>query len=233
MINDITVWPKVLAPDTCVGERQFILASTAIVISLMTDWILGTMLYINLDSKKTDTWWKYVRTQRNIEEAFQTYVIHSTTCSHHESSEYWWEHQSNVHGVVVAVNDIPKDSIGSYPRSLGKVVEQFIPGLLIAEGDFGSSSERRNILGFSGKGREILFKALHIGLYSLLQNFHLMRQRQEARYAGRSCERISEALTQCNNDNTTAEDDEDAEAQLSGFSMISSTSRKRTQSQIR
>ena len=198
----------------------------------MTDWILGTMLYINLDSKKTDTWWKYVRTQRNIEEAFQTYVIHSTTCSHHESSEYWWKHQSNVHGVVIAVNDVPKDSIGSYPRTLGKVVEQFIPGLLIAEGDFGPSSEQRNILSFSGNGREIFFRALHIGLYFLLKNFHAMRQRQEARYAGRSCERICEALAQCNDDNTIAEDDEDAEAQLSGFLMISSTSQKRTQSHI-
>ena len=113
------------------------------------------MVYINLDYRKTDTWWEYVGTQRNIcniEEAFQTYLIHSTTCSHHQSSKDWWKHQSNVHGVVIAVNDVPKDSIGSYPRSLGKVVEQFIPGLLIAEGDFGSSSEQRNILDFSGNG---------------------------------------------------------------------------------
>ena len=202
----------------------------------MTDWILGTMVYINLDYRKTDTWYEYVGTQRNIcniEEAFQTYLIHSTTCSHHQSSEYWWKHQSNVHGVVIAVTDVPKDSISSYPRTLDKVVAQFIPGLLIAEGDFGSDSEKQNILSFSGNGREIFFKALHIGLYFLLKNFHAMRQRQEARYAGRSCERICEALAQCNDDTTIAEDDEDAEAQLSGFLMISSTSQKRTQSHIR
>ena len=183
----------------------------------MTDWILGTMLYINLDYKKTDTWWKYVGTQSNIEEAFQTYLIHSTTCNHHESSEYWWKHQSNVHGVVIAVTAVPKDSIGSYPRTLGKVVAQFIPGLLIAEGHFGSSSEQRNILDFSGNGREIFFKALHIGFYFLLKNFHAMRQKQEARYAGRSCERICEALAQCNDDTTMAEDDEDAERSSRSF----------------
>ena len=138
-----------------------------------------------------------------------------------------------MYGIVIVVTDVPKDTIRNYPRTLGKVVQQFIPGLLLAEGDFGSDSEKRNILSFSGNGRKIFFKALHIGFYFLLKNFHAMRQRQEARYAGRSCERISEALAQCNNDNTTAEDDEDAEAQLSGFSMISSTSQKRTQSQIR
>ena len=201
----------------------------------MTDWILGTMVYINLDYRKTDTWWEYVGTQRNIcniEEAFQTYLIHTTTCNHHESPEYWWKHQSNVYGVVIAVTDVPKDSIRNYPRTLDKVVAQFIPGLQLAEGDFGSDSEKRNILSFSGNGREIFFKALHIGFYFLLKNFHAMKQKQQARYAGRSCQRIYEALAQCNDDTTIAEDDEDDEAQFSGFLMISSKRPKRTQSQI-
>ena len=41
----------------------------------------------------------------------------------------------------VAANEVPKDTIGAYPRTLGTVVEHFIPGLIIAESNFSAAAE--------------------------------------------------------------------------------------------
>ena len=174
----------------------------------MADWIMGTMLWINLNSKKNTDWAKYVRTQRNVDEAFQTYIIHSKKDSTETDTDRWWTYQSNVHGVVVAVNEVPKGTIGAYPRTLGTVVEHFIPGLIVAQSDF-EESDHIDIMQFLGSDKKIFLQALRIGFHYLRKNFRSAKKRQENRYAGCSYHLVATALAQCEGIATASDDDED------------------------
>ena len=124
----------------------------------MGEWVTGTMLWINLNSQKTTDWWKYVRmrTTRSAGVAFQTYVIRNQDDYGRTESDRWWALQSNVHGVVIAANDVPKGTIHEYPRTLGTVIEHFIPGLIVAESDF-ESAEHIDIMQFLGKYKRIIY----------------------------------------------------------------------------
>ena len=101
----------------------------------MVERIAGTMLWINLNSKKTTDWRKCLRTMRSADLVFQTYVIHNTKDSRRTESDCWWKCQSNVHGVVIATDVVLQCTIHEYPRRLGAVVEHFIPGIEVAETD--------------------------------------------------------------------------------------------------
>ena len=174
----------------------------------MADWIMGTMLLINLNSKKTTDWEKYVRTQRNVEEAFQTYIIHSKKDISETDTDRWWTYQSNVHGVVIAVNEVPKGTIGAYPRTHGTIVEHFIPGLIVTRSDF-EVSDHIDILQFLGSDKKIFLQALRIGVYYLRTKFSSAKKRQESRYAGCSYRIVATALAQCEDIATASDDDED------------------------
>ena len=177
-------------------------------ILILAEWIMGAMLWINLNSKKNTDWEKYVRTQRNVDEAFQTYIIHSKKDSSETDTDRWWTQQSNVHGVVVTVNEVPKGTIGAYPRTLGTVVEHFIPGLRVAQSDF-EASDPIDIMQFLGSDKKIFFQALRIGVYYLRTKFSSAKKRQESRYAGCSYRIVATALAQCEDIATASDDDED------------------------
>ena len=152
-------------------------------ILILAEWIMGAMLWINLNSKKNTDWAKYVRTQRNVDEALQTYIIHSKKDSSDTETDRWWTYQSNVHGVVVAASDIPKGTISAYPRTLQTVVEHFIPGFIVAESDF-EAADHIDVMQFLGRDKKIFLQALRIGVHYLLEHFRSAKKRQETRYAG-------------------------------------------------
>ena len=175
----------------------------------MVERITGTMIWINLNSKKTTDWWKYVRTTRSVGVVFQTYVIHNKNDYGRTESDRWWKCQSNVHGVVIAAKCVAKDSMRKYPRTLGPVIEHFIPGLLIAESDFETAAHIDIMKFLPREKKKLLFQALEIGIQSLRQYFRSSKQRQDLRYAGRSYGIVATALQLC--DEVTA-DSEDIEA---------------------
>ena len=175
----------------------------------MDEWIAGTMIWINL-TMSTKEWWKYVytRSTRNAGVVFQTYLIHKQDDCGDTVSERWWTYQSNVHGVVIAAKCVAKDSMRKYPRTLGPVIEHFIPGLSIAESDF-ESGAHINVMKFLPRDKKkLLFQALEIGIQSLRQYFRSSKQRQDLRYAGHSYGIVATALQLCDEVTADSEDDE-------------------------
>ena len=181
--------------DMCVAAIFQLL--TEIVCFVMTEWVTGTILWLNLNSKKTTDWLSYVRTTRSMDMVLQTYVIHNKGGLRRAESEVWWSYQSNVCGVVTAVNDLPRESIHSYPKIRGAVIELFIPDILVTAADF-EEAEYVDITQFLGRSKGTLLGALERGFYYLRQYYRSTRQRQDLRYAGRSYGTISMALMQCN-----------------------------------
>ena len=173
----------------------------------MAECITGTMIWVNLNLERDTKWSEYVRNTSSAGVVLQTYVIHNKYDYRRPESPYWWKHQSNVHGVVIAANDVPKSSIHEYPRTLETVIEYFIPGLIVTEEDF-ESAEHTDILQFLGKDKKILLEALQTGLHTLLNRFRSSQQRVEARYAIRSLGLVTRVLAVCSEIATASEDDE-------------------------
>ena len=126
----------------------------------------------------------------------QTYVIHNTAGLRQAESEDWWSYQSNVYGVVTAVNDLPKSSIHTYPKNRGAVIELFVPDVLVTAADF-EEADYLDITRFLGRSKEILLAELEHVFSCLMDYYRSKKQRQDLRYAGRSFGIISVALTQC------------------------------------
>ena len=106
----------------------------------MAEWTTGTVIWINLDSKKDPDWQKYMLSQSVAGEAFQTYLIHNNRVCHHTKPELWGRYQSNVHGVFIATRIVPKVMIHAYPRRVETIIELFIPGIKVTEKDFGPTT---------------------------------------------------------------------------------------------
>ena len=137
-----------------------------------------------------------MRTTRSADVVLQTYVIHNKAGLQRAESDVWWTYQSNVHGVVTAVNDLPKSSIHAYPKIRGAVIELFIPDILVTAADF-EEADYLDITQFLGRSKVILLDALEYGFFCLMEYYRSIQQRQDLRYAGRSYGTISVALMQC------------------------------------
>jgi len=142
--------------------------------------------------------------QHRSGEPFQIYIVHKENDPTRTASDHWWKHQSNVHGVVMSVYDIPKDTICMYPRTLEKVVAHFIPGIVIAESDFEAAAhcrigcgEHRDAVQYLGNDKRIFLQALALAIRKLFENFRSAKSRQEARYAGWSWNVVAAALAEC------------------------------------
>ena len=173
----------------------------------MTEWVTGTMLWLNLNSKKTKDLPSYVRTTRTLDTILQTYVIHNQSGLRRAEGEVWWSYQSNVYGVVTAVNDLPKSSIYTYPKHRGAVIELFVPDVVVTVADF-EETEYLDITRFSGRSKEILLAELLHGFFRLMDYYRLKKQRNDLRYAGRSYGLISAALEQCRESSEDSDENE-------------------------
>ena len=173
----------------------------------MTEWVTGTMLWLNLNSAKTKDLPSYVRTTRSLNSILQTYVIHNKIGLRQAQTEVWWTYQSNVYGVVTAVNDLPKSSIYTYPKHRGAVIELFVPDVEITAADF-EETAYLDITQFSGRHKETLLAELEHGFFRLMDYYRSKQQRNDLRYAGRSYGLISMALIQCRE---SSEDSDDCE----------------------
>ena len=116
-----------------------------------------------------------MRTQRSAGEAFQTYIIRNKNDYSRTGSDRWCTYQSNVHGVVVAANDVPTDTIGAYPRTLGTVIEHFIQSLIVAESDF-VAAEHIDVMQFLGSDKRISSKLYRLE-YIIFWNISVHRKR--------------------------------------------------------
>ena len=183
----------------------------------MAECITGTMIWVNLNLERDTKWSEYVRNTSSAGVVLQTYVIHNKYDYRRPESPYWWKHQSNVHGVVIAANDVPKSSIHEYPRTLETVIEYFIPGLIVTERNF-ETAKHIDIMQFLGKDKRLFFQALKTGFRCLLQHFRSSKQRTEARWSGRSYGLVATALDQCNEIAEVSEEDE-ADAGISNQTM--------------
>ena len=168
------------------------------------------MIWVNLNPLKTAEWRKYVDAHRRASEPFQAYLIHSQKSYSGTASERWWSLQSNVHGVVIAANVVTEDSIRAYPKSLGPIIEHFIPDVAIAETDF-EEAEYKDVVSYSGDNKRTFFAAVQMGLWCLRDVFHGAKSKQEASYVEFSSDCIAAALEHCDEDATgTAEQDLDS-----------------------
>ena len=166
--------------------------------------VSGTMIWVNLNSKKTRDWRKHVDAHSRVSEPFQTYLIHSQKINSKVEEERWWTQQSNVHGVVIAANVLAQDAISSSPKVLGTIVEHFVPDLKIAVTDFEefAHTSNLNVLSFSGDDKRSFFSAVKIGLASLHGVFHQGINRKDAVYVGYSIGVTAAALEYCDEEAT-------------------------------
>ena len=179
--------------------------------------VLGTMIWMDLNSKRHLDWRTYVAAYPSARDPFQTYLIHSQNINSGVKDEKWWAHQSNVHGVVIAANSLSEEAICSYPRALGTIVEHFIPNLVIAETDVETAeyTSNKDILSFSGNNQRSFLSALHIALECLREALHSARSRKEASHAGSSLGVVLAALQHCHEEATDTAG-EDVDLSMSG-----------------
>ena len=164
------------------------------------------MMWINLNTDRDPDWLEYVSNTRGVEGVLQTYIIRNDPDYSRTDAANWWKFQSNVHGVVMAIMEVPKATIDEYPRTVGPIIEQFIPGITVTEGDF-EAAEHIDILKFSGKDKKTVLAAVEIGLYALLQHFRFTQQRKEKNYVFKILGIVTKAVAHCNIVETCSKDE--------------------------
>ena len=178
--------------------------------SSTTKTVSGTMVWINLNSLRSENWRQHVEAYPRAGNPFQTYLVHTQKRYKGIEPERWWSYQSNVHGVVIASNVLSQESIREYPKISGPIVEHFIPELAVKQTDF-LEAKYTDLLTYSGDKKKIFFSALHNGLRCLREVFHGVEGKQEARHIGCSSGIIGVAIDLCEKE---ADDTVKQEAEL-------------------
>ena len=148
-----------------------------------------------------------------VDNPFQTYLVHTQKKDITRDPDLWFQHQSNVHGIVVAANVLSEDAIDQYPKMVDSVVEHFIPDLTVVEEDFTevkdkSSKRRLDVLTFSGDNKRSFLSAVQIGLEYLRDAFLVTKCKKEASYVGSSYGAIAAALELCDEEATETAGDQ-------------------------